>query len=1448
MGMIDQQGSSIPQTGLNLIDDPNGFEVGDLSFILNGAFDGHDQSNPMVGFYDGNEQADVFPPGYIPIGRRLIDEDIRIFMLANPQTKQSEIGRIYRGKYETIVNDAALGFDVDFPIELIHKYNFKGELIIYFVGDAYPIRSLNLNKLPMIDGKLDIDQLSVFKKYQQTDISIRGVISNGRLFSGMYYFCTEYADVKGNPLTAATRLSGGVPIYRDSIDGAYQTTTGSAFNTPTDKAIRLQLNNQDTSFQFININVIEIIGGVPKSYRIGTIPTSQKEFIYSGANTKTPVLLEQLLTPATVYESAGTIDEVDHCCTLGRLTTKKKINLQPYFLDVQIQWINYRMKADSNQSNYKNPLNTTHRKGFWADEVYQPGLILEFADGTESDTIVLPGRRLNQKSDKSNFTQQLDQYGSVINPLQWDSAIDVVHDDDKLDDTSIPRHQAYNTATIEGTFNADPLTEGYAEYGEMGYYESTDTYPNEPAIWGELAGKPIIMPRFPDSSIIHSHSGLEGNHTPQDGPMLHILGFHFPNLQNTINSLPEEIKSQISGYRIVYADRTYNKSVIASGLIFNSLIQDFRDKHTDPVDLRLVPNYPLNDLRKDPYISDRTNINGSFMNEVITEITSGNTMYTKTTFSFISPETSFSKTLLNKGELKIHAELYGAADCFHTFLDPYPLAKGNGGNDKAMLAGIAVGYYNNYKNVQKGNVRRKITEAMYIPANAQVATGNIGMPVNNHGREAGVLVGVNKSITDPTVMDKSRFTLNGHIEWPEKTITADEHFNCNVYKRLTRPASAYYASIKNNLPNQYGTVYDFKFIDTTYIKKNIEEFPAVFGGDCFTGLFAQKKQMSFFEDTAAYTQADNGLEGVDFKATAYIKGTRWFYRNIGGNTRVSSRMMCEDSPEWFQSGKLGYLTTVLFGVPVFWGQSSINTELRLSGDTPETTFFPYLNGGSTPLHKWLNVNAIDKENYFQHNEDYSFKNDLYVFANPDALFDPNDSKAGDYFSRAIRSEQALPEDVQDNWQIFLPLNKHDFSKSVGKLISIKGIGGRRALFRFERSLFVANMYSTLNTSAETIVLGHGLLFQQAPEELLRKDGGYAGTQSQYACDVTEYGTFLVDAHRGKIFQYGQGLRDITNQKASEWFEQYLPFRLKRQFPDIAVDNAFNPQGIGMISCFDPKSKTWWLTKKDYELVDPDQASSIRYEDGRFTLNGKSLLLSDRDVFIDRSFTIGYSVTRERFSSFASFIPDMYVSGFNNFAATKATGGSSGLWEFGKGKPGNYFGQQFPFIIEPVLKSEGLVDTIFNTIHFQSVATRKYQDMLIEVPTETFNKVIVYNGQHNSGLQDLVVEDENRLDLMHFDMNGLILRGRGSDWNFSEFYDIAKDGRLDFFTNRWTEDMKKYYPIDKVLNAEALDYNKNWFEQTPIKGTYVRVRLFYFPKDGIKLSVRAILSRQRIQYP
>lgn len=1444
---------------MNLDGDPATLRDGECTFMLNAVPAKDGSGKPYRGNAGATDLKLKYPSGYLPLESINIGREERCVFLVNSATSNCQIGIVRDDQYTMVVEDPRLNFSVLHQIQAKSKRMFNGHRIIYFTDWNESMRNMDLDSPPMINGVLDIDQLKVFKNYDVPEINIVDITNNGQLKTGGYMITGQYADGRGNGLTACFKLTPKVPIFRDSISDPYETITGNVSSLITNKAIKIRIANPDISFTHINIIVIQQIDGAYQSFKVATIPVQQEEYIYSGAGTEIPQVLEEVLAPATVYETARTVEESDGSLVWGNLKGKKPINFQPFVNQVMVQWLSVKAKARHREVTLKNPLFAAYKASYRRDEVVPLALVFQLKDGTESNPHPLIGRALDKRTNGQPFSHQVDNYGQAINPAKWDSE-KVVINKDVYEGVSMERWRMQNTATVEGTILPAGQDEGLAFYGEMAYHESTDRYPNNVLVWGALAGQPMRFPKMPDSSVLHIHDGENGSRTYDQEMYLYHLGITLPNIDQVINSMPQEIKDQIKGWRVVRADRRFDKSILASGMLFNCWEQDFRSRSNDPEELRLYANYPLNDLRQDPYLWKAPKASS---NPLVPLPTSNvpNNRYRKDCFTFLSPDTTLNRTPLSNSELKINAELYGQGDCFHAFLDPYPNFKEHDDkNTRAALFGIAVGSYNNYKKVRNGEFRRQLSEAMYIPAGGQVGGGNAGRPVWNKGRDATVLLKTSDQVADPTVQDRSRFILDN-----SDNPGANEGFTANqdgdeggLTAHVKRPVSAYYATIKRNVPNQYGSLSNIKWVDTGWTDKMFKAQGIILGGDSYICMFTSKRTMPFYTDIQKWMLAETGMSGANFNASNMIPGVKYYYKNTGGNPRNNSNMLLKDGSGWFlgDDKDLGFLTMYMDGVPVFWAEADVNTDLRYEGDATYEAIYPSLLNGGITIQEWLNVQNMDKDNAYYHNSDLSGGNELSPFSVQDPLFDPNNTEAYTYFSRAIKSQRSQPEDVYDNWQIYKPLDYYDFPKSSGQMVDIRYLGNRRTIFRFEETMYITQLLQVLNTSGDSVFLGSGRLFAQDPTDPIRSDVQYTGTRSQWAFDLCEFGAFCVNSERGKVFNIAEGIKDITADKynVANWFLEHLPFRLSRYLPNIDIDNPYNPEGIGLFSTYDPKNKLWILTKKDYEPVNANIAARLNINNGTIYDGAKAVSVKDRMLFRNCSFTIAYSPEDNGWLTFYSFVPDMYENDGRGFQATVFEKGIASVHVHNNTRRfNNFYGRKVPFIVEYATRADGITTMVHSHSSFITHAMETINNVLVATRARTFNKAVVSNDVECTGTLNLVVQDENDLSTLyqqltiHTNSKDVALRPRDGHWNFSDYFNIAIPGKP-VFTDDWNNaDFRNNYPIDKVVNNAAMDYTTYLEVSNSLRSQVTKTRLMLEGVEDLKLLFQVGIDSERNSY-
>lgn len=498
------------------------------------------------------------------------------------------------------------------------------------------------------------------------------------------------------------------------------------------------------------------------------------------------------------------------------------------------------------------------------------------------------------------------------------------------------------------------------QYGTFAYWESSENYPCDDAVWGQsdnpalpyydvdgLSGKSIRHHKFPDVSTVSHFNTLKGIDDDTYGELDDDIAFIYPMgvavdhasivnafitaIKNPTNypNLSEDLISKIKGYKIVRGNRVNDASIVARGLLYD-VWQHNKKLGRDFTKTFYYSNYPYNDLRPDPFIlnadghyvmtnygNQTSYINSNKIKHPYHDGTIGrgtqNDRYT-----FLSPETSFAKPKID-GYLVLNQEQTGTS--FGHYVPVVDHAKYQrlrgpgyafsfvmantislisnlqiGTSSKIDLAGYigtiipnrdklrdlmklgippsnlvyqytSVGFYNSFVPItSKGNTRRRIDIIQYLRKDIE----NVGdkYQFNNLDREHSLYIRVNNTFTSPVTVDQSRY------KWSDLQIDSPT-------KIVTKPISSYYASIKRDLPDQYGLISTVQYCYTgikyiydqialqgainnvvddpgevaPYVNSDIygkvvfgagQEKDTIYGGDIFIGRFGVKRKHNYF--------------------------------------------------------------------------------------------------------------------------------------------------------------------------------------------------------------------------------------------------------------------------------------------------------------------------------------------------------------------------------------------------------------------------------------------------------------------------------------------------------------------------------------------------------------------------------------------------------------------------
>ena len=214
------------------------------------------------------------------------------------------------------------------------------------------------------------------------------------------------------------------------------------------------------------------------------------------------------------------------------------------------------------------------------------------------------------------------------------------------DGTSAPYWKIYNTASVIGNAVGNPINNATPyQYGEFAYWESTDVYPCNEAVWGDLANTPIRHHKFPDvlvSPIFESGVptiAYDGTYTnlKMENAATYPIGVKI-DIQQVYqfiasSNLTQDQKDSVVGFKIVRGNRSTNTSIIAKGILRN--LGEYEREGTS----YYFPNYPYNDLRTDPFLLTENNAYDAVCREYQITIT------TNTTITYYNCDTAEETTL-----------------------------------------------------------------------------------------------------------------------------------------------------------------------------------------------------------------------------------------------------------------------------------------------------------------------------------------------------------------------------------------------------------------------------------------------------------------------------------------------------------------------------------------------------------------------------------------------------------------------------------------------------------------------------------------------------------------------------------------------------------------------------------------------------------------------------------
>jgi hypothetical protein len=701
----------------------------------------------------GNEPANLLCTytNYPVIGTVYLYGDKWILYSTDDTTSEIGIFDDSECTYTVLVNDGTAGGCLNFKrsnlITGASKENFDCTWQVYWDDGLNPTRTLNIQNIPWvqqqitgpeIDGsdcitfenieplRINCEALRIAPFRDTPRISLQKSDSGGQLRNGSYQVFLAYSvddqkigDWIGisnvQALWSHEEMAGSLDIIIDGIDTGY--------------------------FEEFKLCVLSNNQQEQRAKEIGTYDIYTKDVNIDYINEELPTVpLETLPLATPVYEKSDKMYVVNDYLVRQGPTEKFDFNYQPLANQIETWWINTRFPADYYKKGGNKPT-------FMRDEVYSFFIRWIYKDGEKSSSYHIPGRYHTEYAIPPGYTNILDTT-PITDPNNLTiNAIGVSQE---------ALWQSYNTAplggygTIDGGFDPvnNPNYPGLfrtddggviTQYGAMGYWQSSEKYPNDPIRWNantgnpayDLCNTPIRHHKFPDEQL---SAGIGDSGGPANEKFLsrssfnnqyiNILGVKFANIHlprmnpptagacETVDETADpELVPNIVGYEILVGSRDGNKSIIAKGLARNMrghrLPPDSAGNESSESfgDIRGVhANYPFNDLGCDPYLHDpwppnngiyrwpynsgNANAHGGIGVNIPGKDATHKWAY-RDMFTFHSPDTSFNRPYLSPFELKSYGVTQGKSIGRHLKSEKHPQQKLL--NDAAAILSIIFG-------------------------------------------------------------------------------------------------------------------------------------------------------------------------------------------------------------------------------------------------------------------------------------------------------------------------------------------------------------------------------------------------------------------------------------------------------------------------------------------------------------------------------------------------------------------------------------------------------------------------------------------------------------------------------------------------------------------------------------------------------------------------------------
>jgi hypothetical protein len=455
-------------------------------------------------------------------------------------------------------------------------------------------------------------------------------------------------------------------------------------------------------------------------------------------------------------------------------------------------------------------------------------------------------------------------------------------------------------------------------------------------------------------------------------------------------------------------------------------------------------------------------------------------------------------------------------------------------------------------------------------------------------------------------------------------------------------------------------------------------------------------------------------------------------------------------------------------------------------------------GGDKDLHI-----ANFFQNFNKANSDFSLQNKIEVFYGipvPYYTCDCDDCDLKTTDEIYISDEQQQGSQL-DAYGVIRPHNKVNIPSSFGKLTDLFIESAN--LYAHTTDQIIPLQYGRVAqpSSIGEIILGAGSIIAKPIGMAEGTFEGFAGLMSRQHAINTQYGRFFIDYKAKKLYQFRNGIKELSN--------------------------------IGVYSHF--RNKLWYQEDGDVpnEHINPnDLALGI---DPRL----ERLLLTKRAVNPEQSWTMSFDILQQHWVSFHEYIPHFYAWDRAHMISSDGTG----LYIHDvRNNFQTYRGKYSPYVLEFVINDADIINEIFSGALLETFAVASGGEGEYNLLDRyvTFNKVWMRNNYQSSGYLDfypittLNGENENTenkiSDNPHININKV-----NGHWRYHQMYDLASNRNVPLY------ELNDPYGVHiSPINVNPVIGEKDTtsFKNNIHLNNYLTVRLVFDNFDEYKLYTRS----------